>query len=134
MESKDKNNIEKGFSPEKIEKSFETRKESIKEYKDIEARVAEKEKKIPNPVLTKKNNAKELEQNDKISPILSKKMQYFLDIAEEKGLSFAIEEIEKENDALLLDSFHDALVKEKLFEQILKKKPASAKGYGEAKK
>jgi len=46
----------------------------------------------------------------------------------------AIEEIEKENDALLLDSFHDALVKEKLFEQILKKKPASAKGYGEAKK
>jgi len=87
MESKDKNNIEKGFSPEKIEKSFETRKESIKEYKDIEARVAEKEKKIPNPVLTKKNNAKELEQNDKISPILSKKMQYFLDIAEEKGLS-----------------------------------------------
>lgn len=121
MEIKDKNQ-EKGFDLEKIEKSFETRKESPKEYKDIEARVVEKEKQISNPILIKKNDAKKLEQNDKISPILSKKMQYFLDIAEEKGLSFAIEEIEKENDALLLDSFHDALAKEKLFEQILKKK------------
>lgn len=64
----------------------------------------------------------EPEKNIRLNPIISKKMKYFLDLAEEKGLPEAIKAIKKEEDSLLLDSFHDALAKESFFKEFLTKK------------
>jgi hypothetical protein len=117
MENFEKN-PEKVFSPERKEQ-----KESNFEIKS-NRELTSKSEKQEQPAFSALTNTKESKSTGsvKISPIISKKMQCFLDLAEEKGLSAAIKAVEKENDPLLLDSFHDALAKEKLFEDFLKKK------------
>jgi hypothetical protein len=116
MENFEKN-IERGINPE------------AKEIQEVDFELEEKKTVSKNErqqQLTPSGSIKTKEEKSgkesKISPILSKKMQYFLDIAEEKGLAAAIKAVENENDPLLLDSFHDALAKEKLFENLLKKR------------
>lgn len=120
MENFEKNR-EKNISPEGFEKNIELKRETLLDPEELEANSSEKGKNMIGGGASKAKKD-ELVKTNKISPILSKKMQYFLDIAEEKGLAAAVKAVEKENDPLLLDSFHDALAKEKLFEEILKKK------------
>ena len=118
MEDKFIKKIEKKESPEVKENKIETKEteldseqvadDSLENYTDwLGESVAQPEDDSPKTNL--------------ISPIISKKMEYFLNIAEEQGLAAAIKAVEKENDPLLLDALHDALAKEKLFLQYLDK-------------
>lgn len=49
------------------------------------------------------------------------KIQRLLEIAETRGLAFAVETAKKMNDFALLDKFHDALVENQLFKKYLNK-------------
>jgi len=115
LENREKR-IEKEKSQEFFESNFESKftpeKESLQEEKNS---VSEKQS-----VVKKQTN--EPAKLSRLNPIISKKMKFFLDLAEEKGLSESIKAIKKENDPLLLDSFHDALAKESLFQKFLSKK------------
>lgn len=113
-------NIEKNNSKEIKEFAFEL-ETKIEQGQEEIVNGAEKKKQNLSGIVPKKDK---ISKTGTISPVLSKKMQYFLEVAEEKGLSAAIKEVEKEKDPLLLDSFHDALAKEKLFEELLNKKKA----------
>ncbi|MFA5086755.1 MAG: hypothetical protein WC470_00435 [Candidatus Paceibacterota bacterium] len=120
MENFEKNR-EKSISPEGFEKNIELKEILSNPEEEVEINSLEKGERTTGSGASNSKENKPSKSN-KVSPIINKKMQYFLDIAEEKGLAAAIKAVEKENDPLLLDSFHDALAKEKLFEEILKKK------------
>ena len=109
--------IEKEKNLESLEIDFKA--EAIVEKEQLNQKDSFLEKSsIPEP----KKQVAGSEKNARLNPIISKKMKYFLDLAEEKGLPEAIKAIKKEEDSLLLDSFHDALAKESFFKELLTKK------------
>jgi hypothetical protein len=77
--------------------------------------------KIVEPVLNPQPQASR-PHNTEIDPVLQNKLKYYLDLCEEKGISEVVKMIEDMKDPFLLDSFHDAVARENLFEKLLNKK------------
>lgn len=79
------------------------------------------EEKIAEPVLQPQPQAPQ-PHNPIIDPVLQNKLKYYLDLCEEKGISEVVKMIEELKDPFLLDSFHDTVARENLFEKLLNKK------------
>lgn len=131
------NNREKSPAPELDSEAGETKEEAVKEYfperkKEIierkeltEAEKEEKEKlkqEIEKAKLPEEKQAEALKEAERLKvQSVQGIIRHLLDLAQNKGLSFAIETARKMEDPYLLDLFHDTLVKQGLYKQFLSK-------------
>ncbi|MFA5368636.1 MAG: hypothetical protein WC303_01350 [Candidatus Paceibacterota bacterium] len=115
----------------KFEQKFEKKPLSPEQGKDfldlekkekvsaIEDNVTEQA--INETILTTEQEDSQVDKKN-INPVLQNKLKYYLDMAEERGIDKTIKIIEELKDPFLLDSFHDVVAKENLFEKFLNKK------------
>lgn len=113
----EKINIENG------EKTFF--QEQDKREKEINNQELLSKKELEKKILTVKLSPKLTDDAKKtavqIKPLNKKeKLQNLLNIAEEKGVAFAVAVVKNMNDHYLLDTFHDFLVKDGLYKKFKK--------------
>ena len=75
----------------------------------------------PLPSQQEPENLEIKEREEGKRAVVKNKIKYLLALGEEKGLKKAIEEAERENDPLLIDLFHDILIKEGMYKKFFKK-------------
>lgn len=108
--------IVKEWFPE--EKEVLERKELTLEEKEKKEKLREEIEKAKLPSEKEVEAFKEAEEIKKQS--VQGKIKNLLDLAQSKGLSYAVKVAKETKDPLLIDLFHDILVKEGLFEKFPK--------------
>ncbi len=99
---------------------------TVKEWLLEKEATQDEKKELASDSLTKKEvqdtktEGKDLEENEATKEV-KKEIKTLLSLAEERGLSYAIDEVQKSDDPFLIDFFHDILAKNKRFEEFFKK-------------
>ena len=116
---------------EKIAKYLNQEKERKQEMKIEQKKPLSEKEKIDRTALEKSFETRELKsvvikktkEELKKTKLIDKdeeKIKSLLDIAQEKGLSFAISTAKKINDPYILDTFHDILIKDNIYKKFSK--------------
>ena len=115
---------EKGESFEIAELGKEALSEwyTEREFSDAETKLKSDEKRAtPLSKVPAVELEEEVSEEQKKRALIKKKIKELLDIGEKKGLVYAIEKAKRSNNPLLLDLFHDILVRDGGYKKILKK-------------
>jgi len=118
-EFKDTEKLVREWFPGKLEGEEAIKKRELSEEERVEKeKLKEEIEKLsisPEKEIEALKEAEEIKERD-----AEGKIKYLLNLAQDKGLDYSIKVAEKTGDALLIDLFHDILVKEGLFRKFLK--------------